>query len=367
MPLKLYKRKDSPSWWISGSVRGISVRKSTKTTDKKVADSVRIILERELLDESIFGKRHTVTFDHAADAYLSAGGSNRFLETVRAALGKTELRKINQSTLDETARKIYPTAAAATVNRQLYTPFIAVWNYAALNDWATVRKWRRPSERRSTLNGPSARRVGTEPVAYDHACNFVGQLSAPAAMIFTALFYTGMRPIELFLLRREDVDIVKRWIVIWSSKSGEPRGVPMHDLLAPLFQALSARKDQKPEVFRTFKGEPYRAGDDYGGQLKTAISTARRLSSIDDISVYTARHTVSTQLVINGIHPHIKDQILGHAVDSMSRRYTNVPQAPLIAAINTLPVPAAWRELWWWSDPLEASRRQSSRGARARA
>ena len=52
---------------------------------------------------------------------------------------------------------------------------------------------------------------------------------------------------------------------------------------------------------------------------------------------YTARHTVSTQLVVEGVHPHKKDQILGHAADDMSRHYTQVPQAPLIEAINKLP------------------------------
>lgn len=85
--------------------------------------------------------------------------------------------------------------------------------------------------------------------------------------------------------------------------------------------------------------------------MKSAILGARRRSKVQGISPYTARHTVSTQLVVNGVHSHIKDQILGHAVDDMSRHYTNVPQKPLIDAINALPVPDAWRALEWWVDP----------------
>lgn len=97
-----------------------------------------------------------------------------------------------------------------------------------------------------------------------------------------------------------------------------------------------------------------------GGQLSGSMRGAReRLAKagnpIPDISPYTARHTVSTQLVINGVHPHVKDQILGHAVNDMSRNYTKVPQAPLIEAINTLPVPPAWREFSWWEDPVGAT------------
>lgn len=94
------------------------------------------------------------------------------------------------------------------------------------------------------------------------------------------------------------------------------------------------------------------ATDGGGGQLKSAITGARKRSGIYDVSPYTARHSVSTQLVVNGVHPHIKDQILGHAADDMSRHYTHVPQAPLVEAINTLPVPAAWRALPWVADPI---------------
>ncbi|KQV81872.1 tyrosine-type recombinase/integrase [Rhizobium sp. Root1220] len=162
-------------------------------------------------------------------------------------------------------------------------------------------------------------------------------------MVMTALFYTGMRPIELFTLEVTDVDVANRWIVVGSSKTGEPRGVPMHDFLVLLFESLLKRKDKKRQVFRTFKRHPYTIFEAGGGQLKGAIDGARkRLAKakqpIDDVSPYTARHRVSTQLVTNGVHPHIKDQILGHAADDMSRHYTNVPRDPLLEAINTLPV-----------------------------
>jgi integrase/recombinase XerD len=58
-------------------------------------------------------------------------------------------------------------------------------------------------------------------------------------------------------------------------------------------------------------------------------------------------------------HPHVKDQILGHAVDDMSRNYTDVPRKELIKAIDTLPVFQKWAAAPWMSDPVaQASRRQ---------
>ena len=180
-----------------------------------------------------------------------------------------------------------------------------------------------------------------------------------AAQIMTFLFYTGMRPIEAFSLTSGMVDLERRWITLQSSKTGEPREVTVHEFLVPLLESLCARGGH---VFKTLKGQPYALNEEGGVQIKSAISSARarlikKKTPIDDVSAYTALHSVSTQLVINGVHPHIKDQILGHAVGDMSRRYTSVPQKTMLEAINTLPVPDLWRGMEWWEDPALHSRK----------
>lgn len=361
MPLKLVLTSRSPNWWLRGSVRGISVRETTGTPNREEAEMVLIIRSKEVLEESLFGKRANVTFDQAAESYLEAGGSSRFLDRVRMYFGNKPLRNLRQNDLDVAALTLFPRTTPATRNRQCYTPFIAVWNHAVLNDWADLRLWRRPRKQKGTTVRTPTSRSGTKPVDYERASLFVAQMAPAPAMAMTALFFTGMRPIELFTLERDDVFVSRRWIVVSNSKSGEPRGVPMHEFLVPLFESMLNRKDRHKQVFRTFRGVPYVISGVSGGQLSNGIVTARkRLADtglvLDDISPYTARHSVSTQLVINGVHPYMKDQILGHAVDSMSRRYTNVPQAHLIQAINTIAVPDSWRNLWWWRDPLACSR-----------
>ncbi|MGV1793817.1 tyrosine-type recombinase/integrase [Rhizobium sp. A37_96] len=361
MVLKLIRRKGSPNWWLSGTIRGISVYESTRVADREVAELILTVRSKEVLDESIFGRKVNATFDQAAEAYLKGGGSSRFLPPLRRYLGAKHLRKVHQNDLDEAARKLYPSAAPETLNRQCYTPFIAVWNHAVRNDWADVRQWSRPRKQRGTARRREETRSGTHPVPYDRAAQFVAAMSPAPAMAMTALFYSGMRPIELFTLEMKDVDVAGRWIVIRNSKSGEPRGVPMHEFLVPLFDSLLARRDRIQQVFRTFKGKAYTISAEWGGQLSNGIVGARKRLArngldITDVSPYTGRHSCSTELVIAGVHPHIKDQILGHAVDSMSRHYTNVPQKPLIEAINKLPVPNAWRALPWWEDPLSHSR-----------
>ncbi|WP_217568780.1 tyrosine-type recombinase/integrase [Mesorhizobium sp. GbtcB19] len=353
MALKLLRR--GKIWYIRGTVRGIRVYFSTKVSNKALADEIRIKTEHRLLEQSIHGEDAVATFGEAAEAYLARGGSNRFLTPLIDRFGQTRLRDIKQDHLDALAQELLPNMLPQTRNRQVYTPFIAVWNHAAKTDLAKPRPWLRPRRRKGT-NAPrlTATRSGTKPVNYGRAAAFLAAISPAPAMLMLTLFYTGLRPIEAFALEAEDINVAGRWIVIRNSKTDEPRGVPMHEVLVPLFEALLKRRNLATDkrVFRTPRGKPYSTVADGGGGLKSAIQGARRRTGENDISPYTARHSVSTQLVVNGVHAHIKDQILGHVADGMSRHYTNVPQEPLIAAINTLPVPDAIKALPWWENPL---------------
>ena len=369
MSLELKRRKGSKHWYIRGTVRGQSIFETTGTDDKTAAEAIRIKREARLLEDSIHGKKASVTFAEAAASYLSSGGSRRYFGqqkddgTWTGLIGyfyAKKLHAIGQSDLDQSAAKLYPTATAETRNRQCYTPFIAVWNHAVKNQWADLRKWSRPRKSKGIAQRIRPLRSGQRPVSYELAAQFVLAMSPAPAFVMTALFYTGMRPSELLALDASIDDIRPRdnWLVLASSKTGEPRGVPLHDFVVPLFTALVERGGR---LFRTPRGEPYPltedADDHVSGQLKTAILGARRRSGINDVSPYTARHTVSTQLVINGVHPYIKDQILGHAVDDMSRHYTHVPQPELIAAINTLPIIPAWAGAPWWNNPVSWQRK----------
>lgn len=356
MPLRVVARDGRPHLYLRGTVRGESVFESTGTSDPKIAEQIRIKTEARLLEETVHGKKATVTFEEAADAYMVSGGSTRFLAPLIVHFRGRRIRTIGQAELDAAARILYPNCAPETRNRQCYTPFIAVWTYAVTQDWADIRQWRRPRKPKGTnvRHLAAKERAGTKPITYERAATFVAAMSPAPAYVMTTLFYTGLRPIELFALRAEDINLADRWLVVPHSKTGEPRGVPIHDFLISLLTPLVERGGV---IFRTPRDEPYPMLEDGGGQLKTAIIGARKRSGINDVSPYTARHTVSTQLVVNGVHQHIKDQILGHAADDMSRHYTHVPQAPLIEAINTLQVPALWRAAPWLADPIGFQRR----------
>src|SRR6476660_7608509 len=79
MPLELYRRPGVKNIYLRGTVRGIRVFETTGTHDKKVADAIRIKREAALLNESVFGKKATVSFAEGALSYLAAGGEPKYL------------------------------------------------------------------------------------------------------------------------------------------------------------------------------------------------------------------------------------------------------------------------------------------------
>jgi len=368
MSFNAYQPPGRANWYIRGvDNTGNNVFKSLKTKDEAVAKALVAQANVRLNTELVHGKTAVVTFAEAAKAYLDDGGERQYIYRETAGgevkglaphFGSKLLTSITQADLDAAAIALCkPGAARETLIRNVYTPFIAVWNFAAMagRKWAEPRQWERPRKIKGTAVRIVAKRSGTRPVSYERAWQFVSAMSPEPAMVMTTLFYTGMRPIELFALKCEDVNVADRWITVRSSKTGEGRGVPIHEMLVPMLTVAVERDGEA--LFLTRRGKPYPITDeDHKGQLNGAISGARgRLKgkgvTITDVSPYTARHTVSTQLVMAGVHPHIKDQILGHAVDDMSRHYTNLPQAPLLEAINKLPVIAAWRDADWMLDP----------------
>lgn len=78
--------------------------KPTHSDDRNAAEAIRIILERQLLENSIFGKRLGVIFDDTAATCLDADRSTHFRKRIRVSFGKHEIRTIKQVILDKRGR-----------------------------------------------------------------------------------------------------------------------------------------------------------------------------------------------------------------------------------------------------------------------
>lgn len=144
MPLKLVPPRigKTPFWSVRGTHLGVYLDRSTKTGSRATAGRILARWKAEI-ECGATAKPGEPTFLDAAVKYMALRGDDRFLEPITVKLGARPLRAIDQKMLDDAALELYPTASAATRNRQFYTPVSAVLKQAGV-EWQIKRPkgWR---------------------------------------------------------------------------------------------------------------------------------------------------------------------------------------------------------------------------------
>lgn len=283
MPLKLVRRPRSPYWVIRGTLRGIRVEESTGTGDRRAAEEIRAKREAAILAESVYGRRATATFAQAAVSYMEAGGSKRFLAPVIKHFGTLPLAQIDQDALDRGARKLFPKAAPATLNRQFYTPASAVLHHAARRGWSPAPLIERPStppDRVRWLTPPEAEKL-------------IAACSDHLRPLVVFMLYTGARVGEALWLDWRDVDLSRAHVGFPKTKNGKARGVPLAPRVVAALANLQGRDD---EVFRRPDGRPYErpkttTDTSAGSRIKTGFRAAVRRAGLSDFRPHDCRHT----------------------------------------------------------------------------
>jgi len=335
MPLKIVRRPKSPFWVIRGTVRGIRVEESTGTDKRSVAEEIRIKREAELLEQSVHGRRATVTFAEAALSYIRHGGRNktggekRFLNTVIQHFGTTPLARIDLEAIERGAAKLFPKAMPATRNRQFITPTVAVIRHAAERKWCEPLIVRRPKAPDGVVRF----------ITTAEADRLIEACSEHLKPLVTAMLLTGARIGELLWLDWKHVDLARGHMSLPKTKSGVPRGIP----LAPrVVAALANLKHRDGEIFRTDEGQPYKRPtrpDDTsaGARIDTAFKAACRRASIEHFRVHDCRHTWATWHYQANRDLGALMRLGGWKSEKMVLRYAHVNVGELAHTINALP------------------------------
>ncbi|ESY92820.1 site-specific integrase [Mesorhizobium sp. LNHC229A00] len=249
MPLKLVHRPKSPYWIMRGTVRGQSIEETTGTSNKEAAEAIRIQRETEILTESVYGKKATVTFAVAAIDYLEHGsGEGRFLKPLADHFGTTLLREIEQHAIDLAGKKLYPKAGPATLNRQVYTPMAAILRHAARKGWCPVPTLARPKQPKGKVRWMKS----------EEADRLIDACAPHLRPLVVFMLYTGARAGEAVWLDWSNVDLNKARVTFPKTKNGEPRSVPLHPRVV---EELRKPNRRNGAVFVTHKGVPYERPD----------------------------------------------------------------------------------------------------------
>jgi integrase len=324
MPLKLSKRHGSPNWYIRGTLRDVTIDETTGVADRAVAETIRARREWEILQGSIFGRKSVATFLEAAVGYLEGGGERRFVKRLTDHFSDMPLAKMDQAVIDRAARMLYPDAASATLNRQLYAPVSAIINHAAARGLCDARRIARPAL-------PKGRVRWITPA---EAEGLISACSPHLRPLVIFLLYTGARMSEALYLDWRNVNLQGAQVQFIDTKNGESRGVPLHPRA---LAALASLPHRAGEVFRRPDGFAYKRIEAAGGQIKTAFNGACRRAGITDFSPHDCRHTWATWHYAANRDIIGLMKLGGWKSEKMVLRYAHVNVSHLANSIEALP------------------------------
>jgi integrase len=140
----LYARFQTPEKAEDGEIIWVPKERCTGTLDEAEARKFVDAFKRKAysdLAKPIEKRPSSVIFDQAVVKYIEKkpGKNEAYLKKLLPELWDKPLSEFNQKAVNEVAAKLYPKATAATLNRQVYTPIIAVLDVMASEEYTPPR------------------------------------------------------------------------------------------------------------------------------------------------------------------------------------------------------------------------------------
>ena len=206
-------KKRGEIWHYSFTVDGERYRKSSDTSDKRLAEDIAIKHEARVRRAVVHGAEAVLTFAEALNLYVQDGKDTRFTVKLLDYFGKWKVSAITGPEIRKAAKIIYPDAAPATWNRQVITPMRAIVNHAADAKRMQKISVTRFKEERSKRPAGSKEWIET-------FCKAAKRLDMPetsAAARF--MFETAARVSEACRLTWDDVNLQEGWAILAKTKT----------------------------------------------------------------------------------------------------------------------------------------------------
>jgi integrase len=283
------------------------------------------------------------TFEEAVLTYLTTGGDARFLgERERGPrnrlldhLGQYRCDEIDDAVMSKAVSMLYPTATAATINRQLYTPVVSVLRLASKG-----KKWKpdlqRPkgySKLRPAKSPPSDWFARVLPVAGPEL----------KALILLCSFHR-LRAGEALRLKPADLDPVEGTIIVERTKNGHPVFVRLAASVVDaikaydwqtgpgLFGTLTAKN--RRSLYRRLETACKRAGVAYYTPHKAGphAFAKRLLHAGKSLAHVKAAGRWKTIRVVGELYGHLEHSEVADEATAVGEAWlSNLPSAPCTA------------------------------------
>lgn len=328
-------------YWMDFMYAGTRVRRSTGTSDKRLAEAILGKVKSQIIEGRFFDKREELsrTFDEMMNRYFDERSA---LKSPKSCIrDKSALKHLlpvfgSKLLVDVTPKELaaYKVqrraegAAAATINKELQLVRHAF--NVAMREW----EW---------CQGNPMHRVALERVhnevdrwlTMEEEARLMAASSPWLQEIILFALNTGMRQGEILNLHWEHVDFARGVLVVMKSKNGTRRTIP---LMTPVYKLLSDMQLRtgltKGPVFHSPRGNSIKAR-----YLVREFCKVRDKAGIPDFRFHDMRHTLATRLVQQGVDLYTVQRILGHKTGVMTQRYAHHSPESLRVGLSVLERP----------------------------
>lgn len=328
--MTLYKRPNSPYWWMKFSpIRGEikPVYRSTGTANKRDAQRLHDKLQAERWQQDRLGVRPEKSWDDAAARWLEETAHKRthawdksMLKWFAPYLSGKALCDVDRETLERVRQVRAKGVAPATVNR--YMALIRAILRRARDDW----EWLDRIPKVSMLRDRSAR---VRSLTRDEFVRLLAELPPHLRDMAEFSVATGLRQGNVTRLQWKQISLERQhlWIAADQHKNGHAHAVPLN---AMAMAVLERRKgDHRTHVF-TYEGEPI-------VQVSTkAWRSALKRAGIENFRWHDLRHTFATWHREAGTPTWELQRLGGWKTQSMVDRYAHVAPEGLQLAASRL-------------------------------
>ncbi len=332
----LFKRKNSPYYFMKFQANGIRIYESTKTKNRKLAEEIYLNRRAEIIAGIEPVRRfeiEDITFSELSSKYLEyIPGRLRSYPSQKVLINKlvkvfgniklnaidiVSIEKMQSNIIADDLSAAYANRLTAAVKRMFTKAY--EWELISEDVLKRIRKVKLLKGEVKRLRYLSSNEIET----LISAC---GKEIKP--IVITAL-NTGMRKSEILHLTWDRVDLKNRIILLDKTKNGERREIPINQTLLNTLSDI-VRNIKTDYVFynpETLK--PY-------CDIKKSFTGALRKAHIIDFHFHDLRHTFASRLVMSGVDLATIQKLLGHKTINMTLRYAHLSNIHLKDAVNIL-------------------------------
>lgn len=328
-------------WWMSFMYEGRQIRRSTGTSDKKLAQAILGKIRVQMVEGKYFDKpkEDAKTFTELMDRYLAEHASRRahyrryvnMVTNLKGFFGNPKLVHVTPKTIVAFKNKRYADGVKpATINRELamlkkaFNLACREWEWAKDNPVCRVSMEREQNTRDRWLTEEEEAQL----------------LAAAAPWVRELIVFainTGMRRGEILALTWAGVDFTRRTVTVFRSKNGERRTIPINQTVLDLLtEKYAAKPSDSLLVFASQTSTPLD-----GSNLRRGFTSALKAAQIEDLHFHDLRHTFATRLVQAGVDLYKVQRLLGHKSPSMTQRYAHHYPESLRDGVEVLDRPRA--------------------------